>query len=93
MMLTDLLALNKVIVLTGVNIREITDEGLAATINGEEKLIKADTFVIATGLKPDDGLYQALKGQFSTVYMVGDCREPRNIMGAVWDGFEAGRSL
>lgn len=93
MMLTDLLALNKVNVLTSVNIRGITDEGLAVVINGEEKLIKADTFVIAAGLKPDDGLYQALKGQFSTVYMVGDCREPRNVMGAIWDGFEVGRTL
>jgi 2-enoate reductase len=93
MMLTDLLALNKVHILTNVSIREITDEGLVATVNGEERLIKAHTVVIAAGLKSDDGLYQALKGRFPTVYMVGDCREPRNIMGAVWDGFEVGRTV
>jgi 2-enoate reductase len=93
MMLTDLLALNKVNVLTGVTIREITDEGIIVNTGDSGKTIKADTIVIATGLKSDDGLYQALKGRFSTVYTVGDCREPRNIMGAIWDGFEVGRTL
>jgi len=93
MMLTDLLALNKVNVLTSVNIREITGEGIIVNTGDSGKTIKADTVVIATGLKSDDGLYQALKGRFSTVYTVGDCREPRNIMGAIWDSFEVGRTL
>jgi 2-enoate reductase len=91
MMLTDLLALNKVKVLTGASIREITGEGVI--VDGESGKITADTVVIATGLKSDDGLYQALKGRFPAVYSVGDCREPRNIMGAVWDGFEVGRTV
>jgi 2-enoate reductase len=93
MMLTDLMALNKVEVLTGANIRAITGEGIIVNAGGPEKTVKADTVVIATGLKPDDGLYKSLKGQFSNVYLVGDCREPRNIMGAIWDGFEVGRTL
>ena len=93
MMLTDLLALNKVNVLTGASIQEITDKGLVAYINGEKKLIIADTVVIAAGLKSNDGLYQALKGQFPDVYIIGDCREPRNIMGAIWDGFEVGQTV
>jgi 2-enoate reductase len=91
MMLTDLLALNKVKVLTGARIQEITDEGII--VDGESNKIKADTVVIAAGLKPDDRLYQALDGKVSRLYMVGDCRQPRNIMGAVWDGFEVGRTV
>ncbi len=91
MMLTDLLALNKVKVLTGTSIQEITDEGII--VDSESNKIIADTVVIAAGLKPDDGFYQALKGQFPVVYAVGDCREPRNIMGAIWDGFEIGQTV
>ena len=93
MMLTDLLALNRVDVLTGVSVDEITAEGIKITVNNAEKTIKADTVVLAAGLKSDDGLYRALKGQFPNVHIVGDCREPRNIMGAIWDGFEAGRTV
>lgn len=93
MMLTDLLTLNQVNVLTSAKIREITDKGVVVIINSEEKFIKADTVVIAAGLKSDDGLFQALKERFPVVYMVGDCREPRNIMGAIWDGFEVGRTV
>jgi 2-enoate reductase len=85
--------LNKVNVLTDVSIQEITDKGLVTFVNGEEKLIIADTVVIAAGLKSDDGLYKALKGQFPEVYLIGDCREPRNIMGAIWDGFEVGQRV
>jgi 2-enoate reductase len=87
------MALNKVDILTGADIREITGEGIIVKSGGPEKTIKADTVVIATGLKPDDELYKTLKGQFSNVYIVGDSREPRNIMGAIWDGFEVGRTL
>jgi 2-enoate reductase len=93
MMLTDLLALNKVNILTGAHIREITNEGIIVNIGDSGKTIKADTVVIATGLKPDDRLYQTLQGRFPTVYMVGDCRETRNIMGAIWDGYEVGRTI
>jgi 2-enoate reductase len=93
MMLTDLMRLHKVNVLTGTNIREITGEGITVNDGGPEKTIKADTVVLAAGLKPDNGLCQPLKEEFSNVFIIGDCREPRNIMGAVWDGFEVGRTL
>jgi len=93
MMLIDLLALNKVNILTRANVREISDAGIIVDNGDSENIINVDTVVIAAGLKSNSGLYQALKGRFSNVYMVGDCREPRNIMGAVWDGFEAGRTV
>ena len=93
-MLRDLLALNKVNILTGVRIREITDEGIIITTTSKvKKTINADTVVIASGLKSDDELFKALNGRFSQLYAVGDCQEPRNIMGAIWDGFEVGRTV
>jgi 2-enoate reductase len=93
LMLLDLLALNKVNVLTGACVREITSEGVKVSVNGSGKTIKADTIVLATGLKSDDTLSHELNGRFARLYVIGDCQEPRNIMGAVWDGFEVGRAV
>jgi 2-enoate reductase len=93
-MLLDLLALNKVKIMTGARVQEITREGII--VAGEtsiQTMIKADNVVLASGLESDDGLYQALRGQVAQLYAVGDCREPRNIMGALWDGYEVGRAV
>jgi 2-enoate reductase len=95
MMLTDMLSLYKVNILTGTNIRCITSDSIIVYVKSEdnEREIKADTVVIATGLKADDGLSRELERNVAKLYTIGDCREPRNIMGAVWDGFEVGRTL
>jgi 2-enoate reductase len=95
MMLEDLLTLNKVDVVTAAHIQEITDEGIRVKYtNGNlEETINADSVVIATGLKSNADLYQALIGRFPQLYAIGDCREARNIMGAIWDGFEVGRTI
>ena len=93
MMLIDLLALNNVDVLTSVNVQEITEGWIIVTDKGEgsQRRINVDTVVIASGLTSDDDLFMKLAGQFSHVYAIGDCQEPRNIMGAIWDGYEVGR--
>jgi 2-enoate reductase len=93
LMLVDLLALNKVNVITGACVREITNEGVKVTVTDSGNTLEADTVVLAAGLQSDDRLFQELNGRFPHVYTVGDCREPRNIMGAIWDGFEVGRTV
>jgi 2-enoate reductase len=95
MMINDLLALYKVKVITDACVREIDDVSITIGFsNGNpDETRYSDSAVIASGLKSDDELYQALAGKFPHVYAVGDCREPRNIMGAIWDGFEVGRAV
>ncbi|MFC1533869.1 FAD-dependent oxidoreductase [Thermodesulfobacteriota bacterium] len=93
-MLLDLLAFNKVNIITNSGVQEINDKG--AVITEKELLsrdvIEADTVVLALGMKSnDDFYYEVLKSTVAHVYSVGDCREIRNIYGAVWDGFEVGR--
>ena len=93
-MLLDMVAYNKVNVITGACMDEVTDEGVI--ISGDDfdrKLIKADDIVLALGLEAADGLYNALIGKIAHLYALGDCREPRNIMGAVWDSYELARSI
>ena len=89
MMLLELLAANNVSMLTNTGIQEVIAEG--AIISSEifkKRTIKADTVVLALGLKPDDELYESLRRKVAHLHVLGDCREPRNIMGAIWDSYE-----
>jgi 2-enoate reductase len=92
-MLIDLLALHKVNVITNACVQGITSEGVTVTKKGFEKALQADTIVMATGLKADNALAEDLTGRFARLYVIGDCQEPRNIMGAIWDGYEVGRTV
>jgi 2-enoate reductase len=92
-MLLDLLALNKVKVLMNTCVSAINAGGVKITGSGAKKTMKADTIVLAVGLQPDDTLSRKLNGRFARLYTIGDCREARNIMGAIWDGYEVGRSV
>jgi 2-enoate reductase len=93
-MLEDLLNLKKVDILTRTCLREITDKGVI--VSGEafdNRVIPADTIVLATGLKSNDELYQKLVSKLANLYALGDCKGPRNIMAAIWDAYEVGRSV
>ncbi len=92
-MLQDMLILNKVKILTNARAVEIAKDGVIVSVNGKKKPVKADTVVLAVGLKPDNALVSQLNGRFPKLYTIGDCREPRNIMGAIWDGYEVGRTI
>jgi 2-enoate reductase len=93
-MLVDLLAFNKVKVMTAVKIQKIDGNGVhAVDQSGSSMVIPVDTIVVAAGLKQDDALYKSLLGKETHLYAIGDCQSPRNIMGAVWDGFEVGREV
>ncbi|HTY81956.1 MAG TPA: FAD-dependent oxidoreductase, partial [Dehalococcoidales bacterium] len=92
-MLRDMLALNKIKITIGARAVEISKNGVVVSIGGKKKSIKADTVVLAVGLKPENSLASQLNGSYQKVFTIGDCREPRNIMGAIWDGYEVGRSV
>jgi 2-enoate reductase len=93
-MLLDLLPFYKVEVLKGTKLQEVTDKGAVVSGNGSgKKLIEADNVVLASGLESDNALYKELTGKVARLYAIGDCREPRNIMGAVWDAYELGRTI
>jgi 2-enoate reductase len=49
--------------------------------------------VLATGLKPENKLYESLVSEIADLYAVGDCVEPRNILDAIWDGFVIGNTI
>lgn len=88
------LAVKEVTIMTEIEYREITGDGVAIIDkNGKEQTIKADTVVLATGTRPNTELLHILEGRVSEVYPVGDCVEPRNILESMKEGYRAGLSV
>jgi 2-enoate reductase len=93
-MLLDMLRFNKVEILTNTRLTEVTDDGILCMGSSQKKEErKTDTVILAVGLEPDKRLYQALQEVRPKPYLIGDAREARNIMGAVWDAYEVARAI
>lgn len=82
-----------VTMLTGIQYEGVEGSRLVVSKDGQKQAIEADTFVLATGSRPNDTLVTQLRDKGFPVYAVGDCAGPRNIMEAVADGFKAGLEL
>ena len=94
MMVLDLLKLNQVDTITHHSLLEVTDQGvLVISKEFQRKELESDTVVLTLGLEPDNTLYKALLGKISNLYLIGDSREPRNIMGSIWDAYEVARVI
>lgn len=73
---------------------EVGDDGAkVSTPSGEEEELEADTHVLAIGFESDRRLYHSVADIAISLYLIGDAREARNIMGAIWDAYEVGRSI
>jgi len=94
MHLLKLLADTDVRILTGANPLEITDEGVTiADKDGKRNTLKADTVVLALGLKPNRRLEETLRDKVPEIYAIGDCVEPRKVINAIWEGFRFARLI
>jgi 2-enoate reductase len=93
MMLRDLLKFHKVNIMTDTCLLEVTDNGITVDKSSEKTTLPADTVVIAVGLCPDQELYSSLKDSIPKLHLVGDAADARNIMHAIWDGFDAARTI
>jgi len=60
--------------------------------NGEFS-VKADTVIIATGLKANRELAQSFYGITPETSMIGDCNSPRKIMEATYEGFSVAYNI
>jgi 2-enoate reductase len=56
-------------------------------------MIAVGTAALAVDLKPEDGLYKRRLNKVVPLFAIGNCREPRDISGAVWDGYDVGRAV
>ena len=86
--LVDALQSKGVTILSEHEAKEITADTLFVTSkrDGEKKGIKTDWVILASGVQSNDSLANALKGKISQLHRVGDCKEPRTILTAVYEG-------
>ena len=66
--------------------KEVTDEGLVCVTDNEERLIKADTILVAAGMSPRKDVALSFNNSASRVYYVGDCMKPSRVYDAVSQG-------
>ena len=80
--------------ITGATCKEITEKGLVITTKeGVKQTIEADTVVPALPFKPDNKLFNELKGMVPEVYLIGDSKDPRLIIDAIAEGWRVGKAM
>ena len=92
-MLKDLLIFNNVRVMTSTKVEKIDSNGITVSNKDGETTLKADTMIAATGYKPYNPLQKFLDKTNKETYNIGDSREVKNIMQAIWDAFEVARNI
>ncbi|KKL64854.1 hypothetical protein LCGC14_2160810, partial [marine sediment metagenome] len=93
--LLDSLQACTVNLLSNYKVEGLTDDGVKVVKrdSGEELTLEAETIVLALGSKPDQALVNALQKEDTTFYHIGDCREPKNIRQAIYEGALIGRQI
>lgn len=76
--------------LTRMAVQEITPEGVRVREGEHDRLLEADSVVIAAGSRANARLYEALAGRVAEVHVIGDARAPRRTADAVHEGFLIG---
>ena len=77
-----------------VNIKTFTDSGVQFTSVGNPETLEGfDTVVVAEGMAPVRDARQMLAARKVDIHMIGDAKEPRNLMLAMSEAEEIARSL
>jgi 2-enoate reductase len=79
---------------TNTALAAVTDEGVEV-IEKDLQItsISCDSVVIAVGFKPENSLAQTLEDKKYRVYKIGDCKDPRRILNAVWDAYKIANTI
>ena len=83
----DMIRKNHIAVYTSARVLAVEEEGVAAEIGGCRRLIPADHVFLATGMKPNRTLYDALKAAGKKVINTGDSLAAGKIYDAIHTGY------
>jgi len=78
---------------TKVKVEEITNEGVRGNRDGTSEFFAGDSVVLAVGFESNKGLAEELKGKVASLYVVGDCVEPRRIREAIHDAWKISMAI
>jgi 2-enoate reductase len=86
--LLDLLRRGGVKFMAEVKLEEITDDGVIVVDKEWNRIeIPADTVVLSFGYVSRSETVDTFKELAPEVYVIGDCKNPKNLMAAIHDGF------
>ncbi len=74
--------------ITEAAVIEITSAGAKVDCDKEQKLLPADTVVLAVGSVSDNSLHAQLKEQVADLYLLGDAASPKKAIDAVRQAFD-----
>lgn len=92
-MLKDLLNYNKVNIMISSLVKEINEEGVVVNTKDGSRSFEANTIISSVGYKSDNTLYYELKDTVDDIYILGDAKNVKNIMYAIWDAYEIARNI
>lgn len=93
-MLIDLLKFHQVSVKTSSKVIEAKDHKVFIESNGKIESVDSNQIVLAVGYNANRSLYDDIKFDSNKeTYLLGDAREVKNILAAIWDAYEVGRNL
>jgi 2-enoate reductase len=94
-LLMDLIRFNQIEILANHTPSEIQDREVILVDNKDsgQKKLQFETVVFAVGFTPNRTLYDELIGSIPNLYLIGDAREPGNVIGAVWDAYEVAKTI
>jgi len=80
-------------IITGADVLGIEEEAVRIKRFGNDEKLKADTVVIARGMRPDRSLLDEIGKGSMEVYAIGDCDRPRRILEALTEGAQVGLKI
>lgn len=93
-MTIDLLARSGAKIMTNSRVKAIAADTVQIIHKDQsEDQVAVDSVVLAMGMTSNCLLADQISGEVNKIYRIGDCREPRNVMNAVWDAYEIARYI
>ena len=92
-MLEDLFEYHRVRVFTGHKLDKVTDTGVVLLGPDGKVALDADSVVMAIGFKPAPSLKEQLGSCGASIYEIGDAKQAKTIMNAVWEAYETANSI
>ena len=80
--------------LVSTRVVEISGEGVEVEQDGKKQMLSGfDSIVLALGYTPVSGLYEQVKEMVPETYLLGDARNPGNVMEVLSEAIDTGRLI
>jgi len=80
-------------ILTGAKVMRILPKEVVISQFGAERSIPADAVILAVGMQPVNELKVSLEALGIPVFIVGDANDPREVLEAIHEGFQAAMQI